>query len=55
MNHAAKECAILFGLNELTDIESDMIVFVPKKTDLTIRNNSKTATAVMRVELSMFS
>ena len=54
IHHAGKGCSVSIGSKAVEGIESDMVVFVPKKTELVLQNNSKTATAVMRVEISMY-
>ncbi len=54
MIHATKECTVTFGTMKVEGVEADMVVFVPKKTELALRNDSKAVKAIMRVEMSVY-
>jgi len=54
INHASKGSTVFLGSKTIENIESDMIIFVPKKTELTIINKAKLPNALMKIELSIF-
>lgn len=54
INRASKHSSIMFDEVPIENIESDMLLFVPKKASLIIQNNSKIATSVIKAEISIY-
>ncbi len=53
MIHAVKGCEILINDEDVEGAEPDSILFVPETAKLTLRNKSKNASAVMKVQLTV--
>ena len=55
IDRASKYSSVMFNDVPVENIEADMLLFVPKKVELIIQNNSKIVTSVIKAEISIYS
>ncbi len=53
MLHAAKGCDVLINGEEVEGVEPDLMIFVPPKSKLVVKNNSRHASAVMKIQVTV--
>jgi len=54
INRASKHSSIMFDEVPVQNVESDMLLFVPKRSSLIIQNNSKVVTSIIKAEISIY-
>lgn len=55
ISRATKNSLVKFDEVPVENIESDMLLFVPKRSSFTIENNSRVGTAVVKAEISIYT
>jgi len=46
---------MLIDQEEVEGVESDSIIFIPQGTKLTIKNNSKYSSAIMKIQITVYT